>query len=63
MHPRLEIRSGCAGDYPDVLTPTVKAALEALAPLDTRRRALMAQRIERVDRHLRNQSQSLFRIL
>jgi len=45
--PRLEFRAGVESAYADVLTPEAKAAMTALAPLDERRRALMAERMER----------------
>ena len=40
----LEFRDGVLADYPDVYTPEVLRALEALAPLDQRRRERMAAR-------------------
>lgn len=43
----LEYRSQLDRDYADVLTPAVKAALEALAPFELDRQALMRARIER----------------
>jgi malate synthase len=43
----LEIRSGLAEAYGDVLTPRALAAIAALAPLDEERRALMRARLER----------------
>jgi malate synthase len=43
----LEIRSGLETSYSDVYTADVLRALEALAPLDDDRRALMAARIAR----------------
>ncbi len=46
MTPRLEFRS-TTDAYPDLFTPAVRAGLEALAPLDDRRRSLMAARLER----------------
>ena len=42
MASMLEIRDGVLAAYPDVYTPEVLAALEALAPLDDERRELMA---------------------
>ena len=47
MSPALAFRNSIREDYPDVFTPQVLAALEALAPLNGRRRALMAARIAR----------------
>jgi malate synthase len=44
---RLEIREGLLDSYADVLTAEVRDALEALAPFDDDRRALMSQRIAR----------------
>ncbi|MGH7294967.1 MAG: malate synthase, partial [Polyangiaceae bacterium] len=44
---RLEVRRGVTARFDDVLTPEVLAALEALAPLDEARRALMDARIAR----------------
>lgn len=43
----LEFRQTVKADYPDVITPEAEWALEALAPLDARRKALMAARIRR----------------
>src|SRR5437868_1552174 len=51
----LQIRSNLATAYSDVYTPEAIAALEALAPLDAERKALMAARIERRARRARNQ--------
>ena len=47
MSHTLEFRAGILEAYPDVFTPEVLAALEALAPLDARRRELLAQRTAR----------------
>ncbi len=48
----LEIRSGLAGAFPEVLTPEALGILEALAPLDLDRKALMSERIlRRAARH------------
>ena len=44
MTTTLEFRSGILADYPDVYTPEVLRALEALAPLNARRRERMAAR-------------------
>jgi len=43
----LVIRSGLGASYPDVYTPEVLAALEALSPFDSERKKLMAGRIRR----------------
>ena len=43
----LEFRKGILTDYPDVYTPEVLRALEALAPLNQRRRERMAARTAR----------------
>ena len=45
MTKTLEFRSSVLEDYPDVYTPEALGALEALAPLDERRRQRMADRI------------------
>jgi malate synthase len=42
-----EIRGTVEGSYPDVFTPEALAALEALAPLDADRKAVMQARIAR----------------
>jgi malate synthase len=47
MHPRLEYRSGLRERYADVFTPFAVAALEALAPFNRDRLAIMAARLER----------------
>ena len=44
MSTTLEFRKGILADYPDVFTPEVLLALEALAPLNERRRVRMAAR-------------------
>jgi malate synthase len=44
---RLEIRGNLANDYADVFTAEALSALDALAPLDDDRKALMAARIAR----------------
>jgi malate synthase len=44
---RFEIRGTLANDYADVLTPQALAVLDALAPLDDQRYALMTARINR----------------
>lgn len=43
----LEFRKTVKADYPDVFTPGALKALDALAPFDARRKALMAARIKR----------------
>ena len=43
----LEFRTPVEADYPDVLTDAAKRALEILAPLDDRRKALMRARLQR----------------
>lgn len=43
----LEFRKTVKADYPDVVTPEAIAALDALAPVDLKRKALMGARIER----------------
>ena len=43
----LQVNRSVEQKYPDVYTPQVKAALEALAPLDADRKALMRGRMER----------------
>jgi len=47
MTTTLEFRAGILAAYPDVYTPEVLRALEVLAPLDGRRRELMALRTAR----------------
>ncbi len=47
MTPCPESPKTLASAYPDIYTPEVVAALEALSPLDTRRYELMAERIAR----------------
>src|SRR5687767_3344522 len=43
----LEVRGNLEAQYPDVLTPEAMRVLEALAPLDRERQALMQARIQR----------------
>ena len=43
----LQYRQSVKAHYPDVITPDAARALEALAPLDAKRKALMAARIRR----------------
>ena len=47
MSNAVRMRVGVERDYPDVLTPRAKDALQALAPLDDERRALMQARMDR----------------
>jgi malate synthase len=56
----LEIRDSAAGGYPDVLTKPVVDALEALVPLDADRKAVMAARIARRARRVRNRERITF---
>jgi malate synthase len=51
---RLEIRSNLDNVYADVYTPEAVAALEALASLDTERKAVMAARIQQRAARARN---------
>jgi len=52
----LEFRKTVKADYPDVFTPEALRALDALAPLDARRKSLMDARIRRrADRAKRRQ--------
>ncbi|HVS13678.1 MAG TPA: malate synthase [Thermoanaerobaculia bacterium] len=44
---RLQLRAGVETAYDDVLTPAARAAMAELAPLDARRKRLMAERIAR----------------
>ena len=50
----LRLRAGVLDDYRDVLTPSALETISALAPFDTRRRALMRSRIERRARRQRD---------
>ena len=56
----LEIRGNLQSDYPDVYTNEALAALEALAPLDTDRKAVMRARIERRNARSRNKQRITF---
>jgi malate synthase len=47
MSHELQYRAGVLEAYPDVLTPEVRAALDAVAPLEPERRAVMAARSAR----------------
>src|SRR4051812_5247779 len=51
----ITIRPSALEAYSDVYTPEVLAALDALAPLDARRRELMTQRIARRTERAHNQ--------
>jgi malate synthase len=57
---KLEIRSNLESVYPDVFTPEAIAALEALAGLDTDRKAVMKSRIERRAARARNKQRIAF---
>ena len=50
----LEVRDSLLDAYADVLTPEIRAALDALAPLDDDRRALMHTRLTRRSRRSRD---------
>jgi malate synthase len=56
----LRIRDGLVDTYPDVLTPATLDALNALAPFNDRRRALMRARIERRARRFRTHERLTF---
>src|SRR5436190_11176290 len=56
----LEIRGSLESQYPDVFTPEALAALEALAPLDTERRAVLAGRTARRAARFRNKERITF---
>jgi malate synthase len=56
----LEFRSNVLAAYPDVLTAEAIAALEALAPLDTARQAVMRARIARRAERARTQQPIAF---
>ncbi|HEX9081181.1 MAG TPA: hypothetical protein VF768_02825, partial [Holophagaceae bacterium] len=47
MNSNMEFQSGVLEAYGDVYTPAALRALEALAPLEARRRELMAARLVR----------------
>jgi malate synthase len=57
---RLEIRAGLDRQYPDVFSPEVVQALEALTPLDADRKALMAARITRRSERARHKQPIAF---
>src|SRR5262245_39467365 len=56
----IEIRANLAAAYADVFTPDAISALEALAPLDADRKALMAVRIQRRAARARSQERIAF---
>jgi hypothetical protein len=56
----LEIRGNLQSDYGDVYTKEALAALDALAPLDKDRQALMKARIERRNARARNKQRIAF---
>src|SRR5262245_19175098 len=56
----VEIRGNLQSDYRDVYTSEALAALEALAPLDKERQALMRSRIERRNARARNKQRISF---
>jgi malate synthase len=56
----LEIRGNLRKEYPDVLTDAAVAALNALAPLDRDRQALMRARVERRNNRARNKQRIAF---
>src|SRR5438552_1360347 len=55
-----ENRGNLESEYPDVYTPEALAALEALAPLDTDRRAVLAGRTARRAARFRNKERITF---
>jgi malate synthase len=56
----LEIRANLQKEYPDVYTKAALDALNALAPLDKERQALMKARIERRNNRARNRQRIAF---
>ncbi len=60
MNVILQVRSGPAREYADVLTQTALDALGALAPLDADRKAVMAARIARRSDRARNRRRIAF---
>ena len=60
MRGQLEIRANLQDAYPDVFTRDVLAALNALAPLDVDRKAVMAARIARRAARARNHERITF---
>ena len=58
--PSLEIRANLETAYADVFTPQALTALEALAPLDADRQALMAARLQRRADRARNKQRITF---
>lgn len=57
---KLEIRNGLLNSYSDVFTPEVMAALTSLAKLNGEQKMLMAKRIERRARRIRNKERISF---
>src|SRR5262245_27172720 len=60
MAAQLEIRGNLKNDYRDVYTDAALSALDALAPLDKERQALMRARIERRNTRSRNKQRITF---
>src|SRR5262245_13888703 len=60
MAGRLEIRGNLQSEYRDVYTDEALAALNALAPLDKERQAVMQARIERRNARSRNKQRIAF---
>lgn len=60
MTTTLEFRAGILAEHPDVYTPEVLCALEALAPLNARRRDLMALRTARRKRRAERRERITF---
>jgi malate synthase len=60
MAGRLEIRGNLLNEYRDVYTDAALAALNALAPLDKERQAVMQARIERRNARARNKQRIAF---
>jgi malate synthase len=56
----LEVRDDLEAQYPDVMTPEAMAAMEALAPFDAERRAVMDARIARRARRVRDSERIAF---
>src|SRR5262245_41141985 len=60
MPRRLEVRPNIDTAYPDVITPEVMAALDALASLDDDRKEIMAARLTRRAARARNRERITF---
>jgi malate synthase len=58
----LQIRANLAVEYADVLTPSARSAIAALAALDAERSRLMEARIERRSERARNRDRIDFSI-